>query len=142
MFLKKSWLTYICLAIFEIMIGFILITGVWNLGTVGIKGNTPEYPFLTMGVFLIILLLSVLLINGSFYLITRFKINRFFSTKYKINLIIESIIVLAILSISAYLRILMINKFPIEVESDYKTYYTIADFFSKRNFKRRSTYYM
>jgi hypothetical protein len=131
MFLKKSWLTYICLAIFEIMIGFILITGVWNLGTVGIKGNIPEYPFLTMGGFLIILLLSVLLINGSFYLITRFKLNRFFSTKYKINLIIESIIVLAILSISAYLRILMINKFPIEVESDYKTYYTIADFLVK-----------
>lgn len=131
MLLKKNWLTYICLAIFEVMIGFILIAGVWNLGTVGIKGNSPEYPFLIMGAFLIIILLSVLLINGIFYLITRFKIYRFFSTKYKINLIIEAIIVFSILVISAYLRIVMIKNFPIEVESDYKTYYTIADFLVK-----------
>lgn len=131
MLLKKNWLTYICLAIFEVMIGFILITGVWNLGTVGIKGNAPEYPFLTMGSFLIIILLSVLLINIIFYLLTRFKIYRFFSTKYKINLVIEGIIVLSILAISAYLRLMMIKNFPIEVESDYKTYYTIADFLVK-----------
>lgn len=125
MSLEKNWFTYFSLAIFEVMIGFILITGVWNLG------NTAEYPFLTMGVFLIMLLLSVLIINVIFYIITKFKIYRFFSTKYKINIVIEVVIVLSILLFSAYLRLLMMKTFPIEVESDYKTYYTIAQLLEK-----------
>ena len=131
MSLKKNLLTYVCLAIFEVMIGFILITGIWNFGNIGIEGKTVEYPFLTMGAFLIMLLLSVLITNAIFYLITKFNIYRFFSTKYKINVVIEIIIVLSILLISGYLRILMIKNFPLEVESDYKTYYTIAEFLGK-----------
>lgn len=131
MSLKKNWLTYVCLAIFEVMIGFILITGVWNFGNTGIEGKAVDYPFLTMGAFLIMLLLSVLIVNAIFYLITKFKIYRFFSTKCKINIGIEIVIVLSILLISGYLRILMIKNFPLEVESDYKTYYTIAEFLKK-----------
>ncbi len=125
MFLEKKWITYLGLSIFEVMIGFILISGIWNLG------NKAEYPFLTMGTFLIMLLLSVLIINIIFYFITKFKVYRFFSTKYKINIVIEIIIVLSILLIGAYLRILMIKSFPLEVESDYKTYYTIAQLLEK-----------
>ena len=131
MSLDKNCFTHLCLAIFEVMIGFILITGVWNFGNTGIEGKTVEYPFLTMGAFLIMLLLSVLIINAIFYLITKFKIYKFFSTKYKINIVIEIVIVLGILLISGYLRILMIKNFPLEVESDYKTYYTIAEFWER-----------
>lgn len=114
---KSNLFTYFSIAVFNVIMLFIIICGVENLG------KSSEYNFLYMGAFLIITCFIVLLFNCVLYILSKEFIHDFMK---KNKSVIEFIILMLILITGLYLRIRVIKSLPMKLESDYKTYYDIA----------------
>lgn len=121
---KKNIFGYFAISVFIISAVYILAGGVMSLG------SGQEYPYLQSGVFLSLLLCFWLLLNGTSGLIARLdkdcRLSKIKWLKY-----MEFIVVVCVLALAAAARIYIVKTVPMAVESDYKTYYEIAELITR-----------
>ncbi len=120
-----KWFTYIYLTIFSIFIGYALFSGILNVGI------STDYPFLWYGGIILTMGVLWLLANAVASLLSRFNNHRFEPQYKKYSVFIESIIVIAVITVGAGLRIWVIQNLHITPASDYKTYYDVATLLSQ-----------
>lgn len=133
--IKKNWFSYFSLSIYFILIIYTLVCGI---GTVGL-GQT--YPYYLQGVILLGLLGTWIFVQLSLLLIARLDIARLFPIDKRSVKILELVIVLIVLGISGYFRLEIVHNFPMKPESDFKTYYEIADLLNKGTLQTRGVGY-
>ncbi len=124
---RKNWFTYIYLTIFSICISYALFSGILNIG------SSQEYPFLWYGGVIIAMGTLGLVVYALALIANRLKLNRLQLQNKSISKIIESIIVISVLAVGAFLRVWVIKNIPIEPSSDYDIYYQIANLLSQGN---------
>ena len=118
---KKSAFSYFVIILYLIGTLYILICGVNNLG------EGQEYPYVLQGAFLVAFILLWLFINALAAFSARLELEDIISKRKKLFCVAEAMVVLVILAVAVYVRLICIQKLPMEPESDYKTYYEIAD---------------
>lgn len=118
---KKSAFSYFVIILYLIGTLYILICGVNNLG------EGQEYPYVLQGVFLVLFILLWLFVNASAGMIARLELEDIIHAHKRLFYILEAVFVLVILAIAVYIRVSYIQKMPMQPESDYKTYYEVAD---------------
>lgn len=118
---KKSVLSYFVIILYLAGILYILVCGVASLG----EGR--EYPYVLQGVFFAGLLGLWLLVNGISAIAARLQIEDWVRKKRKLFRIAEAVIVAVVLLASVYIRWKAVINLPMEPQSDYKTYYEVAD---------------
>jgi len=118
--INKNWFYQFCTALSIIGILFILIS------VFSIIGEGQEYPYLHKGLLIIEIFAAWLIIQILASLTARFEITKKLLLHKKWINIIEAIFVIIMLSIAIIIRVVVINTFPMEPASDYKTYYEIA----------------
>lgn len=123
--IQKNWFTYFSLSIFLVIMLYILVCGINALG------DGKEYPYIYKGTFLFLLLGIWLVIQIFSVIFAKFHLERLIEQENVINKIMEGMIVLGILGLSFYLRKTVIDTLPIMPESDFKTYYEIAEYIKK-----------
>ena len=121
---RKNLFQYFAISVFCISLIYILAGGIFSLG------QGQEYPYLPGGVLLALLLLGWLLLNGGSGLIARVDPNRRLREASWLKGA-EPAFTLLILAAAALLRILVVRTMPMRVESDYRTYYEIADLLAR-----------
>ena len=117
---RKNLFQYFAISVFILSLIYILAGGIFSLG------QGQEYPYLLSGVFLALLLLGWLMLNGGSSLIARVDPNRRLR-EFSWMKGAEIAFALIVLAAAAILRIRVVQTMPMQVESDYKTYYEIAD---------------
>lgn len=132
---KKSAFSYLVIILYLIGTLYILICGVNNLG------EGQEYPYVLQGIFLVSFILLWLFINASAGLMARLELEDFFHERKRFFCIIEAVIVLIILAVAVYIRVNCISNMPMKPESDYKTYYEIADLLKRGLLKEEGAGY-
>ncbi len=118
---KKNAFSYFVIILYLIGILYILVCGVSSLG------EGQEYPLLLQGIFFVCLIGLWLLFNGTAAIAARLQLEDLFRKRKKFFRVAEAIIVLAVLVLSYYIRVEYVIHMPMEPESDYKTYYEVAD---------------
>ena len=121
---RKNLFQYFAISVFILSLIYILAGGIFTLG------EGQEYPYLQSGVFLALLLLGWLLLNGGSGLAARIDPNRRLR-EFPWLKGGEFALALLILAAAAVLRVRVIQTMPMQVESDYKTYYEVADLMVK-----------
>ena len=121
---RKNLFQYFAISVFILSLIYILAGGITSLG------QGQEYPYLQIGIFLALLLLGWLLLNGVSGLIARMDPNRRLR-EFPWMKGVEFAFVFLVLAIAAVLRIRMVQAMPMQVESDYRTYYEVADLLAK-----------
>lgn len=119
--LEKNWFYQLCLSLSIVGLLYILIAGVSAIG------EGQEYAYFLKG--LLILGLFALWVSVQFIamIAARFKLSEKLSVNRKYVRVGEYIFVGIILAVALAVRIMVIEKIPMQVESDYKTYFEIAD---------------
>ena len=117
---RKNLFQYFAISVFCISLVYILAGGIFSLG------EGQEYPYLMSGAFLALLLLGWLILNGGSSLIARIDSNRRLPEAAWMHGA-ETAFAILVLIAAAVLRIGIVRTMPMRVESDYKTYYEIAD---------------
>ncbi len=121
--IKKNPFHYFALSVYLFALLYILISGFGQLG------EGTEYPYLYKGLLLAVLLGLWLFFNLAALLTVRLKIDEFFR-RLAFTPVLEFILVVLVLGASAYLRFMVIAELPMTPESDYKTYYEIAQLYN------------
>lgn len=118
--LKKNWFYYLSISIAIIGLLYILVCGFVSLG------EGQEYPYipkgmLLIGIFIVFVSLSIMTSFAAKLSLKQYsKINPKYVTYAEIGLVV------LVLIAATVVRILVIEHFPMKPESDYKTYYEIA----------------
>lgn len=128
--IRKNWFTYFALTVFSACMGYILFSGILALG------SSMKYPFLWYGGSFVIMGTLWLIAHVFSLFVAKFKLTRFFPKQSPYGILLEGLFLLAVLSASAVARVWVINNFPMEPASDYKTYYQIATMLSQGNLLR------
>lgn len=123
----NKWFTYIYLTIFGIFIGCTLFSGIINIGI------SAKYPFLWYGGIILAMGVLWLLANAFASLSSRFVLHPFEPQYKKYGVFIECIIVVAVITVGAGLRVWVIQNLHMTPASDYKTYYDVATLLSQGN---------
>lgn len=118
---KKSAFSYFVIILYLIGTLYILICGVNNLG------EGQEYPYVLQGLFLVLFVLLWLGVNAMAGLFARFEHSGYSFKRKRLSWMLEAVFVLGILGAALYIRLLYIQEMPMKPESDYKTYYEVAD---------------
>lgn len=118
---KKSAFSYFVIILYLIGTLYILVSGVNNLG------EGQEYPFILQGIFLVLFVLLWLLVNALAGITARLELEDMVHARKKLFGILEMLFVVAVLAAAAYIRIIYIREMPMKPESDFKSYYEIAD---------------
>lgn len=118
---KKSAFSYFVIILYLIGIIYILVCGVNTLG------EGQEYPYMLQGIFLVLFVVIWLLLNAAAGIAARLEWEDIIRLKKKQFRILEIVAVLAVLVAAAYVRVLYVREMPMKPESDFKTYYEIAD---------------
>lgn len=121
---RKNLFQYFAISVFSASLIYILAGGISSLG------EGQAYPYLQSGVFLALLLAAWLLLNGGSGLIARLDPNRRLR-ELSWTRGAETAFALLTLAAAAMLRVRMVQAMPMQVESDYKTYYEIADLLAR-----------
>lgn len=122
---KKNIFSYFVIGIYLVAVLYLISSGISTLGT------GQEYPYLLQGIFLVALLLIWLLMNGLAGISIRIDIERRLAGKEKWLNLIEIVLVIVVLAAAVLLRLRYIQEMPMQPESDFKTYYEIADLLKK-----------
>lgn len=117
---KKTWFSYLSLFLFVFGILYIIICGIST------AGEAQEYPYFVKCKLMIVLALSLILSHFAAVLGARFKIDEISTRKPKLWLVAEVVAVVCILLIAFIIRVKFVRTVPMTPESDYKTYYEIA----------------
>lgn len=118
--LKKNWFYYLSISFAVIGLLYILVCGFMSIG------EGQEYPYipkgmLLIGIFVVWMLMTLITgIAARIHISKKQKINPKFFTYAEIGLVV------LILAAAAAVRLYVIAQFPMQPESDYKTYYEIA----------------
>ena len=125
MSLKKNWFYQFCIALTIVGLLYIIVCGFISLG----RGQ--EYPYYPKG--LLLLGILAIFIGMTFFInvLIRIKMANIPHLKPVICKTIEFIFVVLILLLALFLRITVIHRLPMKPESDYKTYYEIAELLYK-----------
>lgn len=118
---KKSAFSYFVIILYLIGILYILVGGISNLGA------GQEYPYLLQGTYFVLLLSTWLLLNAGTSLAARMELEDKIRNRKRLFLVIEGFFVIMVLIAAGYLRWRYVQDMPMEPESDYKTYYEVAD---------------
>ena len=121
---RKNTFSYFAISVYVISLIYVLAGGVMSLG----EGR--EYPDLQSGLFLILLLGLWLLLCGGAGLAARLdgerRLRRFRYLRY-----LEAAAVIAALGLGTMLRVLVVRRLPMQVASDYQTYYEVAELMAR-----------
>lgn len=118
---KKNVFSYFVIILYLLGILYVLVCGVTSLG----EGR--EYPYLLKGTFLTLLLVIWLTLNGAAAILARTQLEDWIHRKKRLFNVLEAVVVTAVLCVAFYMRWTYIQRMPMKPESDYKTYYEIAD---------------
>ncbi len=118
---RRNWFTYIYLTIFGICLCFSLFSGILSIG------DSTKYPFLWYG--------GILLVMGGLWLVsntlaifaTHYNLYRFTPKNSKILTAVEAILITLITISAVAVRLWIIRNLPVQPESDFQTYYKIAE---------------
>ncbi|KAF5054897.1 hypothetical protein DSECCO2_383260 [anaerobic digester metagenome] len=119
--LEKNWFYQLCLSLSIVGLLYVLIAGVSTIG------EGQEYPYFLKGLLLLGLFALWVFVQFIAMVAARFKLAEKLSVNKKYVRIGEYVFVGIILAVALAVRIMVIHKIPMQVESDYKTYYEIAD---------------
>ena len=119
--LKQNAFYYFVLSIYFAAVLYILACGLNRLG------DAQEYPYLPKGIFLLAVLGGWLFLNALGGLWARFRLPEKAAAHPRVMLTFECIIACGVLAASAVVRIWCVRNLPMQPESDYKTYYEIAN---------------
>lgn len=118
---KKNVFSYFVIILYLVGILYVLVCGVANLG----EGR--EYPYILKGAFFTLLLVIWLALNGAAALLARTQLEDWVHKKKRLFNILEAVTLITVLCIAFYIRWTYIRRMPMKPESDYKTFYEIAD---------------
>ena len=121
---RKNAFEYFAISVFVISLIYALAAGVIALG------DGQEYPYLQGGIFLMLLLGAWLALNTGVALVARLDPQRHLRGAAKTR-VGEKALVAFVLAVGTALRLLVVWNLPMQVASDYKTYYDIADLIAK-----------
>ena len=124
MLLRKNAFQYFAVSVWIISLLYALAAGIVSLG------EGQEYPYLQGGALLMLLLGGWLLLSGGAGLVARLDPKRSLREAAWLNYAETAIAALA-LAFAAMLRLWVVRSLPMQVESDYKTYYEIAELITK-----------
>lgn len=119
--LEKNWFYQLCLSLSIVGLLYILIAGVSSIG------EGQEYTYFLKGLLILGLFALWVFVQFIAMMAARFKLSEKLSVNKKYVRVGEYIFVGIILAVALAVRIMVIDKIPMQVESDYKTYYEIAD---------------
>jgi hypothetical protein len=122
---KKNWFSYLGIILFLFGILYILVCGLSELGT------GSEYPWFTQGMVLIMIIFAFLAVHFGAILGARWKIERWYPDHEKFWNLAEWIFAGMVLVLSLVIRLYYLRVMPMTPESDYKTYYEIAQLLNK-----------
>lgn len=122
---RKNVFSYFVIILYITAVLYILISGVTALG------EGQEYPYLLQGVFLVMLLAVWLALNGITGMLARFDIGNRLKAREQVLKYVEAAVVILVLAAGFIIRIRYLQSMPMEPESDYKTYYEIADLINR-----------
>lgn len=118
---KKNVFSYFVIILYLVGILYVLVCGVASLG----EGR--EYPYILKGAFFTLLLVIWLALNGAAAVLARTQLEDWVHKKKQLFNILEAAVVITVLCIAFYIRWTYIRRMPMKPESDYKTFYEIAD---------------
>ncbi len=116
--IRKNWFTYIYLTIFCICLSYSLFSGILYIGV-----NT-KYPFIWYGGIIMAMGGLWLLANTCGFMFSHFI--KFRSVNIRFESILEAVFVVLVLAAAAAVRVWVINYFPVQPESDFRTYFEVA----------------
>lgn len=118
---KKNVFSYFVIILYLVGILYVLVCGVASLG----EGR--EYPYILKGAFFTLLLVIWLALNGAAAVLARTQLEDWVHKEKRLFNILEAAAVITVLCIAFYIRWTYIRRMPMKPESDYKTFYEIAD---------------
>lgn len=118
--LEKNWFYSFCIALSIAGMAYILITGVSD-----VQGN-QEYPYAMKGMLILFFFLTWAGVNFFALLSARIGITAKLRKYHKYFSGMEVVYVFLILILAFAARVFVIRELPMDLESDYKTYYEIA----------------
>ncbi len=119
--LEKNWFYNFCIALSIVGIAYILICGISNVG------ENQEYPYVMKGILLAGFFLAWMLVQFLAQVTARLGLADKLNEKRKLAFTLETLYVVLIIGAAIIVRYIVILKLPMQPESDYKTYYEIAD---------------
>lgn len=122
---KKNWFNNLALLIFLFAVFYILTCILSN------AGSGQEYPYYAQGMLLLLLMLSLGIAAAVSLLAARWRIPSRMQRHPRAMLYAECAAVIAVLSLAAVVRLVAIRYFPMQPQSDYKTFYEVADLLNK-----------
>ena len=122
---RKTWFSY--LSIFLYICGGILIF----VYAINGLGNGQEYPYYVKGMSLFVIAVAYLAVAICSVLGARMQIEKIGEKHPLCWKIVEWGLVVLILAVSFVLRIWVIKEYPMKPQSDYKTYYEIAQLLNR-----------
>ena len=132
---KKTWFYHFTISFSIVGLIYIFVCGITSLG------EGQEYPYLPKGMLIIGLFSGWILITLLAKIAARVNLYQYFTREKKISILIEVVIVGLILMGALVIRIIVIDKFPMEPASDYKTYYEIAELLWKGTIQKEGKGY-
>lgn len=125
MSVKKTWFSY--LSIFLFLCGGLLIF----VCAVNTLGEGREYPYYVKGMVLVIIAAAYLAVTIFSILCIRLNLKQFAQKHEKHILVAEWFLAFLILMASFALRVWFVRNYPMQPQSDYKTFYEIAILLNK-----------
>ena len=127
---RRNWFTYIYLTFFGIFVCYSLFGGILNIG------NSAKYPFLWYGGILLAMGSLWLISNSAAIILSHFDIYRFRLRSRIPGIIAETVIIAAVILAAGAVRVWIIGYLPVQPQSDFQTYYNVADLLAKGTLKR------
>ncbi len=123
--IRKTWFSYLALFLFLFGTLYILICGIAS------AGEGQEYPFLVKG--MLMLILAGTLVGSHFAAVVgaRMELESWADRSPVVWKAVEAAAVCLILAVSFALRVWVVKAMPMTPQSDYKTYYEIAQMLNR-----------
>ncbi len=132
---RRNWFTYIYLTIFGICLCFSLFSGILSIGV------STKYPFLWYGGILLVMGGLWLVSNTLAILASHYKLYRFTPKNPKMLTAVEAILITLVVISAVAVRLWIIRNLPVQPESDFQTYYKIAELLANGTLLRDGTGY-
>ncbi|MBR2823987.1 MAG: glycosyltransferase family 39 protein [Clostridia bacterium] len=123
--LKKNLFGYFAMLVFLVCILFAMVCTFQRLG------NGQEYPYLLKGEWLLGALAGICLLTGGGALWFRLDLSRSVKQHPAACLTAEGLAVASLTVLALWLRLRVIRELPMDPESDYKTFYGIAEMLTR-----------
>lgn len=127
---RRNWFTYIYLTFFGIFVCYSLFGGILNIGI------SAKYPFLWYGGILLSMGGLWLISNSAAIVFSHFDIYRFRFRSRIPGIVVEGVIIAAAIIAAGAVRMWIIRYLPVQPQSDFQTYYSVADMLAKGSLKR------